>query len=207
MKTTRFAFLRTTTMALIIAGVMVGCAPEAAVPTQSVEDTQNMVATSVAMTVAAFTPVPTQASLPTPAPIEMPTNTAVVPVLPTVTPVIFSSGSGGGGGVVYPPQKYDCNFTSQPYDGKVFHPNAPFDVVFVIQNTGTEKWPAGYDLAFSNGTNFTNETLLQLNGLKPGETQTVTFDAAAPAAPGTYVMAWKVNGNMCYPAIQIEVKK
>jgi hypothetical protein len=123
--------------ALAMIFVISACAP--AQPTQSPEDIENQVATSVALTVAAQNaqtqaaqsavppatnttlPTQTEAVVPSPTPI-LPTATNTAVVLPT------SSGGGGGGGTTVKPE-YACNpFPRLPRDNTIFRPNDTFDI-------------------------------------------------------------------------------
>lgn len=169
---------------------------------------QDAIATAVAQTLTAqptatplpptSTPMPTQPFLP-------PTLTPII--LPTFTPIP----SGGGGGGYSTPSPYSCAVLNKtPADNTVFKPNKDFDVKFWLKNTGTRKWDAGTDLAFSSGTNMLvpPTTRLELGSdVNPGSTAgPFIFDAKSPNKEGTYVMILKLQGGFCYPYIRIVVR-
>src|SRR5829696_7889801 len=132
-------------MAMIV--LLSACAP--AQPTQSVIDTANQVATSVALTVAAQnaqtqsapslvpeatnTMLPTQTeSVPATPTLLLPTETATALVLPT-------SVSGGGGGGTTTKRDYACDtIRRRPLDNTIMRPNAKYDIKWTIVNTGTK---------------------------------------------------------------------
>jgi hypothetical protein len=45
----------------------------------------------------------------------------------------------------------------------------------------------------------------ELPALKPGDSTTIRFEANAPKKPGLYGMQFKVEGGLCFPALNIEV--
>ena len=66
---------------------------------------------------------------------------------------------------------------------------------------------AGLDLKFSNGDKLMPDKIVELPELKPGAEYTVNFDATAPSKNGTYIMAYVVEGGLCYPYTAIVVEK
>jgi hypothetical protein len=205
------------TMAVIV--LLSACQP--AQPTQNPTDAANQVATSVALTVAAqnaqtqaaVSPVPeaTNTTLPTqtqagvvdtPTPI-LPTLTA----LPTVTAIVVTSVSGGGSGTTTQ-REYSCDAVRRrPFDNTSFRPGDKFDIRWTIVNTGTKTMVAGLDLKFNSGTQMTSRTRVELPELKPDAEFAVDFDAVAPTKEGTYIMAFVVEGGLCYPYVAIIVEK
>ena len=201
-------------MAVIV--LLSACQP--AQPTQNAIDIDNQVATSVALTVAAQnaqtqaavspTPVPTNTTLPTQ------TEVGVVDtptVLPTATAIVIPatsvSGGGGGGGTTTQNQ-YSCDtIRRRPLDNTSYRPGAHFDIKWTIVNTGTRTMVAGLDLKFNSGTQMTNRTRVELPELEPDEQFAVDFDAVAPEKEGTYIMAFMVEGGLCYPYVAIVVEK
>ena len=205
-------------LAMII--VLAACAPPQ--PTQSAIDTENQVATSVALTVAAQnaqtqaavsptaeatnTTLPTQTEenvVPSPTPLE--TATA----LPTATAIVVpaTSVSGGGGGTTTQ-KEYACDtIRRRPLDNTVFRPGDKFDIKWTIVNTGTKNMRAGLDLKYNSGAKMTSRTLVELPELKPGAQFAVDFDAVAPTTEGHHVMTFIVEGALCYPYVAIVVEK
>ncbi len=198
-------------ISLLLAAVflLAACAPAQVTPNPA--DVQKQVASAVAMTVEAQN-AQTQAAQPTITSTTEPTSTVaatITPILPTATPFVVtppSSGGGSSGGGVAPTYKYACDVVGQrPRDNTEFHPGDSFDVKWTIVNTGTETWPAGYDLKYYSGPRMTSATVVQLPEIKPGKTYSVVFDAQAPAEKGFQVMTWTISG-FCFPYVAIVVK-
>jgi hypothetical protein len=202
----------------IVTVILLLSACQPALPTQDPVDIENQVATSVALTVAAQnaqtqaavspTPVPTNTTLPTQTevgvvdtPTALPTATAIV------IPATSVSGGGGGGGTTTQGQ-YSCDtIRRRPLDNTSFRPGDRFDIKWTIVNTGTRTMVAGLDLKFNSGTQMTNRTRVELPELEPDEQFAVDFDAVAPEKEGTYIMAFMVEGGLCYPYVAIIVEK
>jgi Ig-like domain from next to BRCA1 gene len=165
---------------------------------QTVE-AQNAMASSVAMTVAAIVPTITPTPSPTEIPLDIPTLTPVIPVA-SVTPFV-STGGGGGGSSSKP--TYACDVQTRPFDNTAYKPGDPFDIKWVITNTGTATWEAGKDLEYYSGPHLTTRAGVELPRMEPGDTYTFTADANAPEEKGFYVMTWKVEGGFCWPYVAI----
>jgi hypothetical protein len=204
-----------TTLTIIF--LLAACAP-AQVPTPDPDQVVELVATSVALTVAsqnldtaeAEPPPATETPLPTATELVLDTPTAV-PALDTPTAIPLPSatavsGSGTGGSTARP--EYSCDsMRRRPFDNTVFKPNDKFDIKWTIFNNGTKTLRAGLDLKFSNGTKLMPDTIVELPELKPGEEFQIGFDAVAPAKEGNYVMVYVVEGQLCYPYTAIKVEK
>ena len=198
---------------LAMAAVLTACAPASAVAEQN----PGQVATSVAMTVQAQAgdiaaavaatmgaqqAAATATESPTPIALTLPvTDTPFA----TFTPFVVTSGGGGSTGSTAP--LYACTFYEKKPLINVFKPGDPFDIVWIITNTGTKAWPQYKDLRFVSGTALTPTGSRELPALKPGESATVSFDANAPTKPGLYGMTWKVEGGLCFPNTSIEVRR
>jgi len=146
------------------------------------------------------------------------TNTAIpapatpTPV-PTITPLVLAptaSSGGGGGTVITYPNACDPDIQKRPYDNTVFHPGDTFDIKFIIENTGTTTWAAGYDLIYFSGPIMTDggaPAAIQLPEMKPGDRFSVgPYDATAPAEKGFQVMTFKLEGGFCWPYVAINVE-
>lgn len=203
------------TMATLI--LLAACAP-AQVPTPDPEDVAELVATSVALTVASqnldtaeAAPPATETPLPTATEAVVDTPTAV-PALDTPTAIPLPSatavsGSSTGGGSTTS-QEYSCDIIRRrPHDNTVFKPNDRFDIKWTIINDGAKTMRSGLDLRFSNGDKLMADTVVELPELKPGDQFQVAFDAVAPAKEGNYVMVYMVEGALCYPYTAIKVEK
>lgn len=214
-QTTLQAFKKSALVALVLTALLAACAPA-----QSPEQIQSQVQTSVAMTVQAQNQMGTsvaqtvdaqsgQQALAT----STSTSIATSVVVPSITPVIIPSPtpyavapSSGGGGNVSAPQ-YACSWTEIKPRTNAFSPGDAIDVEWIITNTGSE--PFGYkrDLDYVSGTKMSTFLGEQLPDLKPGDSVTVIFDANAPMQKGLYGMQFKVEGGLCWPALNIQVGK
>jgi hypothetical protein len=163
---------------------------------QTVE-AQNYMGTGVAMTVAAMQPATAPTLAPTDVPLFLPTFTP----LATVTPFMVKSGGGGSGNGGKP--DWACDVNTRPFDNTAYKPGDPFDIKWIITNTGAKTWAAGKDLEYSSGAVLTTASGVQLPQLKPGDTFTFKADANAPLEKGYYVMTWKVEGGFCWPYVAI----
>lgn len=161
---------------------------------------QNQMGTSVAMTVQAQAPVVTETLAPTSIPLDLPTLTPVV--IPTVTPFVVS-----GGSTNRTPPEYACSWTELKPRNNVFSPGDPIDVKWVITNTGSKSFGYKRDLEYVSGEKMSSYVGGQLPDLDPGDTVTITFDANAPNKNGLYGMQFKVEGGLCWPALNIQVGK
>jgi hypothetical protein len=211
-KTMRQVLLTTLPILLLLAA----CSPAPA-PTPNLEEINSQVSTSVALTVAAQntstaqampqvtdTPVPTSTPLDTPTAV-LPLDTPTAIVLPTSTVASTGGGSGGGGTTQ---KEYSCTaINRKPADNTVYKPGAKFDIKWTIKNNGTKALRAGLDLKFSNGDKLMSDQVVELPALDPGDEHTFTFDAVAPSKNGTYIMAYMVEGGLCYPYTAIVVQK
>ncbi len=177
---------------------------------------QNQVGTFVAQTVVAQATA-TEATTPTPESTETPFPT-LTPISTIFTPTTASSGgSSGGGSYSYIQPGYACDVVTIPRDNTQYVRNEHFIVKFTLINTGTEQWcnsnscpsSGGPDFTFDSGTIFLSFSgPIQLNALKSGKSQTLgPYGAVAPSKVGTYIMVWKLQGPICYGAIQIKVTK
>lgn len=195
--------------------LLAACAP-AQVATPDPVDVANMVATSVALTVASQNLETEQVNSPvTETPLPTQTEVAVASptaILPTATPFVLVSPtavSGGGstsGGSTRP--QFSCDtIRRRPFDGTIFKPGDEFDIKWTIVNNGTKTLGAGLDLKYSIGTKLMADRIVELPELEPGEQFAIGFDAVAPEREGTYTMAYVVEGGLCYPATQIKVER
>ncbi len=216
-KTMRQVLLITILMLILLSA----CAPAPApAPTTDPNLIKNQIETSVAMTVAAqnqrtaqaqpqitdtAAPPPTQVNTPTAVP---PLDTPTAIVLPTSTTASSGGSTGGSGGGTTTQKDYSCTaINRKPADNTVYKPGDKFDIKWTIKNNGTKTLRAGLDLKFSNGDKLMPDKVVELPELKPGKEYTVTFDAAAPSKNGTYIMAYMVEGGLCYPYTAIVVQK
>ena len=176
------------------------------------EHVQAETATAVGATVgaqnvqtAAAESADTETLMPTPIPLVLPTLT---PILETATPFVIvppSNTGGSGGGGAPAPAQYACSWTELKPRTNIFSPGDPIDVRWVITNTGSESFGYKRDLDYVSGTKMSSYLGEQLPDLKPGDTITIDFDANAPSTKGLYGMQFKVEGGLCWPALNIQV--
>jgi hypothetical protein len=215
-KTTRQVLLSIILILLLLSA----CAPAPApAPTTDATLANDQVSTSVALTVAAMNtataqaqPQATNTAVPTATPLDTPTavpplDTPTAIVLPTST-TVSSGGSSSGGGSSSSSSEYSCTpINRKPADNTVYKPGANFDIKWTIKNNGSKTLRAGLDLKYSNGDKLMPDKVIELPELKPNAEYTVTFDASAPDKNGNYVMAYMVEGGLCYPYTAIVVQK
>jgi hypothetical protein len=192
-------------------------------PGQSPEQVQAQVNTAVAQTMAAqqliadavAQTVAAQNALATPTQAFTPTVTKTPLNFPTLTPFasstpFTSSGGGGGGGGSYQQADYSCDIIHQrPRDAEaIYSPGDDFDIKWTILNTGSQTWPAGYDVKYYSGPNFTTTgvTVVELPEMKPKTQYEIIFDAVAPMEKGHHVMTWVVEGQLCWPYTALDVQ-
>ena len=199
-------------VSLAAAAVLAACAPGQASPAQ----VESQVGTSVAMTVqaqdgmaaavaatlTAQAPASTATIPPTPIVLSLPTSSD--PANATATPFVVVPASGGGSSGSGTPL-YSCSVREVKPKVNQFKPGDPIDVVWVITNTGSKAWPSSKDLHLMNSTVISTYVGGELPALKPGDSTTISFEANAPAKPGLYGMQFKVEGGLCFPALNIEV--
>ena len=149
------------------------------------------------------------------------TNTAIpapatVTPVPTITPLVLADtptaaagGGGGGTGQVTYPNACDPDIQKRPYDNTVMRKGDPFDIKFIIENTGTTTWDKGKDLVYWSGPDMTNGqfTAIELPEMAPGDRfQVGPYDATAPNEKGHHVMEFKLEGGFCRPYVAINVE-
>ena len=219
---------------LMMIAMLAACAPgEATISPEEVAaqvatsvaqtmEAQGQIATAVALTVSAketeaaeALPTATQAAIPLP---TMTLGLVTATPLTLVTPATESSGSGsgssgggGGGGGGSGTTDYSCDpdLGKRPFDNSEYRPGDSFDIKFTIMNTGTETWPAGYDLVYYSGPFMAPAfpAVIELPKMEPGDKFAVgPYDAIAPDDEGFQVMTFKLQGGFCWPYIAIIVK-
>jgi hypothetical protein len=108
---------------------------------------------------------------------------------------------------------YACEVTDQwPLDDIVFQRNEPFDLMWTLVNTGTQRWEEGTFLEYQNGPEMTEVKRIELPRLRPGEEYDVIMDAVAPDDLDRQVMVWTVYGpggedELCNPYVRIIVER
>ncbi|OGO23068.1 MAG: hypothetical protein A2Y54_04750 [Chloroflexi bacterium RBG_16_51_16] len=192
----------------------------ACAPSESPEEVEARIATSVAMTVAAQGQVGTSVAQTLTAqstPLASPTSTLRVtstPIqtftpLPTATPFTSSGGGGGGGGGggsggSSSTTSYACAWVGQkPNDGYKVNPEVSFDVVWTVKNTGTKPILVSESyLSRTGGDPISNTPNLFLaENLKPGKTVNFRIEVQSPVLfdndEHIFITVWSliVNGT------------
>ncbi len=151
-----------------------------ALPTPTIEFTPTAAATATfeQFTIVTDTPLP---------PPIIPTKT---PALPTVVPL------------------YSCFVaTRSPANMAEIPAGAPFEIRWIVINTGRRAWNSGVDVKFDSGVKMTNVSRVEIPvSLAPKESYKITLSARAPAKKGVQRMTWVVEGKMCYAQVVITVK-
>jgi hypothetical protein len=182
---------------------------------QNLQPTFNAISTQAAQTVIAnltqnaptATPVtPTNTALPSATPV--PSNTPLPPAKATATFAPWT--------LTPTPAAYACSITSvAPVANTQLTTGANFDGIWVVKNTGTQKWlGAETDVRFSSGTNFQKGGLTGLdlkNDVAPNESYTAGMDMVVPSTTGagTYTSSWiLITGKItiCTLSITVVVK-
>jgi len=203
--------------------MLVACAPGVQSPSQEEIDSavntavarameaQGEVSTSVAMTVAAQNaqtavaiPSPTSTTAAssgfvtnTPPPSDTPAPTIQAPATDASTSTVTAT-----------PQLYACDvYTQNPKDSAKVSPGENFKIKWIVVNTGNKAWRPGVDVKFSDGSQMTTATFVEIpNALQPGDQYSIVLNAVAPTEQGLHYMTWIVEGGLCYAYIAIDVK-
>jgi len=181
----------------------------AALPTRTASDTPTatLTPTSSPTPTPAFTDTatPTETSLP-------PTATFILWPTPTFSPVILPSPIPTRAATATP-ASYQCQLISQtPKNGTQFKPNADFDAIWKVKNTGAKKWDKSEtDYAYLSGTKMHKQALYDLPvTVWPGETVQLIVDMTSPAKEGQYTTTWSLkrgNAVFCTFTLTINVAK
>ena len=205
-------FLKAAVVLLAVIGMAAACGPapsglspeqvqvQVATGVAATVGAMNSMGTGVAMTVEAVQPAAAATLAPTDVPLLLPSLTP----LATVTPFVVQS-SGGGSGAK--PATYSCSWTEVKPRFNTFSPGDAIDVKWIITNTGTKDWVAGKDFDFVSGTQMSPYTGQQFPAVESGDQITISFEANAPMEKGFYEMKFKVEGGLCFPALDVEVGK
>lgn len=139
------------------------------------------------------------------APAATPTASATTAALATATESSAPTGMTAAISTSTPRRTaaYACSVLTRPYDETVFKPGDPFDIKWIITNTGTKTWPAGTGLNYMSGPHLTTRGGVELPEMESGDTFSFSADANAPMEKGSYVMTWKVEGGFCFPYVAI----
>jgi hypothetical protein len=206
---------KTRLIIFILAGTLLLSACIPGVPTEVIQtltpaDILSQVGTAVAQTLDAQNQVNTSVAQTLQSQITVTATITETPV-PSLTPVFIPSPtrvpSSGGGGGSSPKPEYACIWREVYPRYNVIRPGEDFDVVWIITNTGTKNWPAGKDLDYVNGPVLSPYAGEELPAMKSGDSVTIAFVATAPTEKGLYGMQFKVEGGLCWPALNIQVGK
>lgn len=144
-------------------------------------------------------------------PIALPTVVAS----PTPKPTLKPSLAGAGGPLATATsadKRYRCEGVLQsPPDKSVFRPFADFDVIWTIENRGTETWnKAVVDFRHHSGDEFQKKKdIYSLSrDIAPGQDIDIRVDMRAPSLGGLYTTTWGLflgNKAVCTVSMTIQV--
>jgi hypothetical protein len=152
----------------------------------------NRILTAAAQTVAAintinapgYTPLPGSAT-------KTPTPVAATPKPPaTAGPTSTATSS-------EPCNRASFEGDATIPDGSILPPNSHFTKTWLVKNTGSCTWKAGYSVVFSGrGEALTTAASFPLIGeVKPGDTTPISVDLVAPADTGEYRGYWRLRSD------------
>ena len=154
------------------------------------EDTQAVIQTSVAQTVAAqntleipSTETPSAAAIPTKTPFQQITLAPTLP--PTATSPAVSSFS----------KCASASLKSETIiDGTIYKPGEQFTKTWEITNTSACAWDTSYKIIFWDGDLLGGGYVYNLpQAVGPGQTAPISLILIAPATDGTYKSEWKLQ--------------
>jgi hypothetical protein len=176
-----------------------------AVKTEVASTVEARITYDAALTQAAApseTPVPpTNTSVPPTAAVpatEIITQTPVTPALsftPTKTPGSSTSGSYPTFTPTFYPDRAELVAKNVP-NGVNFAPNAEFDIVWTVKNTGVRAWDNQFYIKYTWGVEGSDSSIYHLPGaVAVGSTVDLRVDMLAPSTPGSYSTTWSLINN------------
>ncbi len=185
--------------ALLLLTLLIACGPQPTpLPTPDVGAIQTAAAQTVIAEIrvmqnaaASLTPQPTPTTEPTATPTEettpVPTFTVVVGIVQT--PALTNTPLGAlCDDSSYDPATVDVNYP----DGSVMAPGQEFLKKWLIRNTGTCTWGAGYRVIFAYGERM-NGTPAPLNvPVIPNQETEVAVQFRVPTRAGQYTSTWRL---------------
>jgi hypothetical protein len=145
-------------------------------------ETEEMVQTAVAMTVAANIQV-------------QPSDTPIPQTLPTLTP--FPTYTLPVAATAMPKPCNVAEFISETIpDNTVMDPSKSFTKTWRFKNIGTCTWDTNYKIVFSDGAKMSGVSPQKFeDDVAPGEKVDIAVDLKAPATSGTYRGYWKLQDD------------
>ncbi len=141
---------------------------------------------------------PTITSTPTPPATITPT---FIFFLRSPVPTRTLTPEGGGGGGSSGSGGFGCVLASQkPEDGTEFRPNARFDMVWTLQNSGGKTWLADdVDFEYVSGKKMQTQDAYDLpRDVLPGESISMTVKMNAPKPAGEHKTVWSLRTGSDY---------
>jgi hypothetical protein len=195
--------------------LLLACAPIAvatplAPPTLDVSSLNTTIAqTAGAAVTQTFVRLPTLTSTPTVTrtPTEVPSLTPTFlyilasPTVPSITPTLE-----------IPSVPYECRLVSQtPGNGTTFVSKMPFEMHWLVLNTGINLWDANSaDYRYIGGDQLHKAPIYDFNkSVGPGESVDITVAMQAPSDPGTYTTRWQITigkEKFCTMSVKIVAK-
>jgi hypothetical protein len=170
----------------------------------SIAQTAGAAATQTFVLLPTLTPSPTVTRTPTEVPSSTPTFLFVVPTstVPSSTPTLDTSAG-----------PYACRVVSQtPGDGTAFPRKAPFEMHWLVLNTGTVAWDVNSaDYRYAGGDQLQKVNAYDFNQtVVPGSSMDFVVAMQAPNDPGTYATNWQIalgKERFCRMSIKIVVNQ
>ena len=173
-----------------------GASQSESTPTLSVEAIQtSAVGTySIGLTLTALS-MPTNTTLPTLTP--SPINTPIPTLLSSITPTMSCYGLLWIKDVTVP-------------DDTPMTPGQTFTKTWLVQNTGTCAWEAGFKFAFAEGNSMNGSTYTLTKTVSPGTQTELSIPMTAPSTTGSVTGSWRMStsngvffGNLVWVTISI----
>jgi hypothetical protein len=198
-------------LSLACAPIAVATPPAAPPPTidilllnTTIAQTAGAAATQTFVLLPTLTPSPTVTRTPTEVPSSTPTFLFIIPTstVPSSTPTLDASAG-----------PYACRVVSQtPGDGTAFPRKAPFEMHWLVLNTGTATW----DINNADYRYLGGDQLHKVNGydfnqsVSPGSSVDLVVAMQAPGDPGTFTTKWQIASGkerFCTMSLRIVVNQ
>jgi hypothetical protein len=197
-------------LALACAPIAVATPPPA-IPTldllllnTTIAQTAGAAATQTFVNLPTLTPSPTATKTPTEVPSSTPTFLFIIPTstVPSSTPTLDASAG-----------PYACRVVSQtPGDGTAFARKKPFEMHWLVLNTGTNAWDSNSaDYRYVGGDQLHKQSGYDFNqSVSVGGSVDLVVSMQAPDEPGTYTTKWQIalgKERFCTMSIKIVVNQ
>jgi hypothetical protein len=170
--------------------------------------TANAAASLTATYAPSATLTPTDIPIPSATPSQTPTPTeTIIFLMDTATPILSPTST-----AVLSTADYACEtLTKNPGDGAILSPGQNFNWVWIVRNTGTERWDNNsVDVLYFKGDKLHKVKGIDLpKSVSPGETVSLVIPMQAPDKTGNRSTTWGIkisNRSICQTTLSIKVK-